>query len=292
VTPPPTTPPAPARSSTAPPPTSGPPPAADLHVDVTDEQVQSFRADGYLALERITTDEEVAWLRDVFEEIFANCTGGLPGGYYDIARPTDSDDPCLPQSLFPEATHPALADTLYVRNARRVASRLLGVPETTLSHWGHMLSKPPGQPNETPWHQDEAYWEPDQSYRAVGAWMPLDDADIDNGCLWFLPGSHLGEVRRHRHLGGDPDVNLLELAEGEELDTSTAVPVPLRAGGVSFHHPRMFHHARPNTTDRLRRAFANECPTVPQRLDPPADRPWVLESRRAFERRILTRLGP
>jgi ectoine hydroxylase-related dioxygenase (phytanoyl-CoA dioxygenase family) len=154
-----------------------------------------------------------------------------------------------------------------------------------------MLSKPPGRANETPWHQDEAYWEPDRSYQAVGAWMPLDDADIDNGCLWFLPGSHLGDVRRHRHVGNHPDINLLELAEHEVLDVSTAVPVPLRAGGASFHHPRMFHYARPNTTGRLRRAFANEFQTVPQRLDPPADRPWVLESRQAFERRIVARMN-
>jgi hypothetical protein len=262
-----------------------------MHVDVSDEQVEFFREQGYLVLERITTDEEIEYLRGVFEEIFSNCTGGLPGGYYDIASPSDSDDPCLPQSLFPEANRPELGETIYVRNAQRVASRLLGVPEHELGHWGHMLSKPPGRDNLTPWHQDEAYWEPDRTYNAVGAWMPLDDADIDNGCLWFLPGSHKGEVRRHRHVNNDPDVNLLELAEGEVLDTSTAVPIPLRAGGVSFHHPRMFHHARPNTTNRLRRAFANEFQTVPQRLDPPADRPWVNESREAFERRILARMA-
>jgi hypothetical protein len=267
------------------------PTADDFVVDVTDEQVRFFRENGWLALERITTDAEDEWLRDVFEEIFSNISGGLPGGYYDIAEPTDSDDPVLPQSLFPEMNCSELGDTIYVRNAGRIAARLLGVPEADLHHWGHMLSKPPGRANETPWHQDEAYWEPDRSYQAVGAWMPLDDADIDNGCLWFLPRSHLGEVRRHRHMGNHPDINLLELDEGEELDTSTAVPVPLRAGGVSFHHPRMFHYARPNTTDRLRRAFANEFQTVPQILDPPADRPWVLESREAFERRIVARMG-
>src|SRR5262245_44251982 len=261
----------------------------DGAIDVTDEQVRFFREHGYLVVDRITTDAEVARLREVFEEIFANCTGGLPGGYYDIAEPTDSDDPCLPQSLFPEVHYPELNDTTYVRNAQRIAFRLLDVPEPELTHWGHMLSKPPGRDNETPWHQDEAYWDPDKSYQAVGAWMPLDDADIENGCLWFLPGSHLGDVRRHRHFGNHPDINLLELAEGEVLDVSTAVPIPLKAGGASFHHPRMFHYARPNKTDRLRRAFANEFQTVPQRLDPPADRPWVQESNEAFERRILAR---
>jgi hypothetical protein len=102
-------------------------PSADVTVEVTDEQVQFFRDNGYLVIDRITTDAEVGWLRDVFEEIFSNCSGGLPGGYYDIAEPTDSDDPSLPQSLFPEATYPELGDTIYVRNAQRIASRLLDV---------------------------------------------------------------------------------------------------------------------------------------------------------------------
>ena len=90
-----------------------------------------------------------------------------------------------------------------------------------------------------PWHQDEAYWEPDLDYHAVGNWMPLDDADIDNGCLWFSPGSHRLDVLAHKHKGDDPAVHILELVE--PVDTSAAVPVPTRAGGAPFHHP----HAAP-----------------------------------------------
>ena len=75
------------------------------------------------------------------------------------------------------------------RNARRVASRLLGHDEESLESWGHLIAKPPTHGVETPWHQDEAYWDPTLDYDALGAWVPLDDADEDNGCLWFLPGS-------------------------------------------------------------------------------------------------------
>jgi ectoine hydroxylase-related dioxygenase (phytanoyl-CoA dioxygenase family) len=110
--------------------------------------------------------------------------------------------------------------------------------------------------------------------------VPLDDTDIDNGCLWFIPGSHRGDVLEHKHLGDDPSVHILEVID--EIDTSTAVPVPLRAGGVSFHHPRTLHHARANTTDRKRRAWATEYQTAPVELATPVDRPWVSAGQQAL----------
>jgi ectoine hydroxylase-related dioxygenase (phytanoyl-CoA dioxygenase family) len=58
--------------------------------------------------------------------------------------------------------------------------------------------------------------------------------------------------------------------------------VPLRAGGVSFHHQRTLHHARPNTTDRTRRSWATEFQTAPVTLEVPADRPWVGDGQRAM----------
>jgi ectoine hydroxylase-related dioxygenase (phytanoyl-CoA dioxygenase family) len=250
---------------------------SDAHlVEVSDEQVEFFREHGYVAFDRITTDEELDWLRDVFDELFATDSTT----YFDVMRPLGSSGPpVFPQTLFPEVHHPELRDSTYVANARHIAARLLDEPEDRLTNWGHMLDKPPGRGHQAPWHQDEAYWEPELQYHAVGAWMPLDDTDVDNGCLWFLPGSHLGGVLPHQHLGGDPRVHGLELVEA--VDTSDAVPVPMRAGGVSFHHPRTLHFSRPNTTDRPRRAYANEFQTAPERRDRPADRPWVEEGRRA-----------
>ncbi len=65
-------------------------------------------------------------------------------------------------------------------------------------------------------------------YHAIGAWTPMQDVDETNGCVWFLPGSHLGPVLTHRHWGHDPAVHILELAE--PLDTQAALPIRMRAG--------------------------------------------------------------
>lgn len=261
-------------------------PEAPLHVDVDDDQVAFFREHGYLHVEQLITAEELDWLRVTYDEIFtARAGSGFPGGAFDVTRPYGEDADLaggqrFTQVLGPELSVPDLRRTLYVRNGRRIASKLLDRPEDQLTNWGHMLTKPAVVGHAAPWHQDEAYWDPGQEYVAIGAWLPLDDATIDNGCLWFVPGSHLGDVVRHRHVGNDPAVHLLEL--DEEIDTAGAVPVPVRAGGVTFHHSRTLHHSRPNTTAHDRRAYANEFQTIPVRREVPADRPWYGEGTAAF----------
>ena len=110
--------------------------------------------------------------------------------------------------------------------------------------------------------------------------MPLDDVDVDNGCMWFLPGSHRGGVLPHRHVGDDPAVHLLELVDA--VDTTAAVPIEMRAGAVaSTTRARSTRHV-PNPTDRPRRAWANEFQSAPIALDVPADRPWVTEGFQAM----------
>lgn len=264
----------------------GPLPSTPFEVDITHDDVEFFREHGYLAVDQLVPDDELAWLRTVYDEVFAARSGGFPMGAFDLTRRYDEDPDAgagrrFTQVLFPENTEPQLRATACVRNARRIASRLLEVQEGELTNWGHMLTKPASVGFAAPWHQDEAYWDPAHQYQAVGAWVPLDDATVDNGCLWFIPGSHTGPVLAHRHHGDDPAVHLLEVVE--PVDTSTAVAVPLKAGGASFHHSRTLHFSRPNTTDHDRRAYANEFQTAPVRRAVPADRPWWQAGMDAFE---------
>lgn len=255
----------------------GPPPApADFEVEITPDHVERFRADGWLRVERITTDEEVAWLGEVWDELFANRRI-----WFDLATPFGrNDEPTVGQIIFPEKFAPTLRQTLYFRNARAIASRLLAHVEDDLDAWGHMVLKPAQTGRATPWHQDEAYWEAEFDYHAVGAWLPLEPVDSSNGCMCFVPGSHRGELLPHRALEGDPRLHLLEL-DGP-ADVSGAVEAPLAVGGATFHHPRTLHSTAPNSTPRPRRAFANGFQTRPVRRKEPRSKPWIEEQRRVW----------
>ncbi|HYL60661.1 MAG TPA: phytanoyl-CoA dioxygenase family protein, partial [Candidatus Acidoferrales bacterium] len=155
--------------------------------------------------------------------------------------------------------------------------------------WGHMIRKPPRVGESLPWHQDEAYWDPAFDYVALGCWMPLDPATLESGCMSFIPGSHRGDVAVHRHVGDDPNVHGL-YAQG--IDASTAVAVPIAPGGAIFHHCRILHSSRPNRSNHVRRAYANEWQRPPVPRTTPAHRPWIEEGKRAWDSRAGKPPGP
>ncbi len=240
-------------------------PRTQLEVDLPQEQIDAFWRDGFTSVDRITTDEEVSWLGELYDALFSERHAAVAGGYFDLARPYDSPgDDLLPQILMPEQTIPELRKTTYHRNAHKLAWKLLGAEP--IPGWGHMILKPPRIGEALPWHQDEAYWDPAYTYRALGAWLPLDPATLESGCMSFVPGSHAAKgsteadtpVRVHRHVNDDPSVHALVT---DDVDASRAVPVPLGAGGASFHHCRVLHSSAPNRTGRQRRAYAIEFQT-------------------------------
>ena len=253
----------------------------NFEVDIDESDIAFFAENGYLAVEQITSDAELEWLRSRYDDLIARPRSGFLDGVFDLTRSYGTtDEPKIGQLLFPERIVPAIRQSSMWRNAYRIASRLLGVAQPKVESWGHLIFKTPNSRIATPWHQDEAYWEVDKCYNALGTWMPLDDVFVENGCMWFLPGSHRGDVLRHRHGGGDPSVHILELDEA--CDISAGVPVPLKAGGMTFHHCRTLHYAGPNNTAGIRRAWANEYQTAPAKRDSPADRPWVEDGRKAL----------
>lgn len=264
----------------------GPPPRKILEVRLGAAQLEQFHRDGFTWVERITTDEELEWIRPIYDHLF-EAKGSFKGGYFDLARPYEAEGlDLVPQVLAPEARFPQLNETNAVRNARAIAAQLLGRDASELKTWSHLIRKPPRVGGPLPWHQDEAYWDTRFAYRALGCWVPLDPATVASGCMHFLPGSHLGPVRAHRHIGDDPNVHGLftELA-----DDSAAVPVPLAPGGATFHHCRTLHMTTPNVSDHVRRAWATEVQLPPRPLPPgeQPDYPWVREGMEAWTRRKL-----
>lgn len=218
---------------------------------LTEEQIVFYHQHGYLAIEAITTLVEVSWMADVYDRLFAQQAGRERGDQFDLAG-TDEEgvQASLPQILGPSKYAPELRDTHLWRNARSMVKQLLG--ETADVGGDHAIFKPPRHGAATPWHQDEAYWDPMVEYESLSIWVPLQAATIENGCMWFVPGSHRLEVLPHHSIGHDPRVHGLEV-EGADVTQSVACPLP--AGGATFHHCRTLHYAGPNASDLPRRAY-------------------------------------
>lgn len=255
---------------------------ADLPIELTDEQVAFFRENGFLSIPRITTDAEVEWLLGIYDRLFKQRMGEEKGEYFDLGGPrAHSGREVLPQVLGPERKFPELRETIYFRNARRLAARLLGFPEEQVNGGGHMIMKPPRYGRETPWHQDEAYWDPTVIPHSLSVWLPLDPATVESGCMQFIPGSHKEEVRWHRHIDNDPTVHGLVT---DDVDPSQAVACPIPVGGATIHHCRTMHYAGPNQTDQPRRAYILVFSAPATKRDTPAHRPWQTEEKEALAR--------
>jgi hypothetical protein len=217
------------------------------------EQVASFRRDGFLLLPQISPPEEVAQLREIFDRLFRSGAGWKKGAQYDLAG-TDMDGrpAALPQLLNPIQFAPELGSTQFRTNALAIASQLLGTG--TESWFEHAILKPPRYGAATPWHQDEAHRnDPGTDYEQLSIWMPLQEATVENGCMRYIAGSHLDPVLEHRSPNNDPRITALECIG--PFAPESAVLCPLPPGGAAMHHCRTLHSAGPNQSDLPRCAY-------------------------------------
>ncbi|XP_077624482.1 phytanoyl-CoA dioxygenase domain-containing protein 1 isoform X2 [Crocuta crocuta] len=105
-------------------------------------------------------------------------------------------------------------------------------------------------------HQDATFLYTEPLGRLLGIWMALEDATLDNGCLWFIPGSHTGGVSRRliRDPGSSEPVTSF-LGSEPARDNSLFVPTPVRRGALILIHGEVVHKSEKNLSDRSRHAY-------------------------------------
>jgi len=116
-----------------------------------------------------------------------------------------------------------------------------------------LLTKQPNSPSVCHWHQDDAYYtEVVSSDTRMSIWVPLQDTDERNGCLWIVPGSHKQGLMPYE--AKNNGTCRKALAE-DQVDLSKAQPVPMKAGSILLFHALTWHSSKGNETDHVRRAF-------------------------------------
>lgn len=221
-------------------------------ISLTPEQIRFYHENGYLSIPSLMPLEETEWMRGIYDRLFQEKAGREVGDQFDLAG-TDEEDQVavLPQILGPAKYAPELMESQLWTNAAHVVKQLLG-DEASFGD-GHMIYKPARIGAETPWHQDEAYWDPSLDYTSLSVWVPLQEATVDNGCMWFVPGSHREGVHPHQSVGGNPKIHALEMLTPPDMASAIACPLP--AGGATFHSSRTYHYTGANRSEIDRRAY-------------------------------------
>jgi len=235
---------------------------------LTAEQVVDYRRDGFVSVDALTSAAEVVALQGIYDRLFE------PGAVIDeqdrIELAGDRDaERTLPQILNPDRYAPELRETAAYRNAKALAGQLLADDAEAMGM--HAIRKPPRSGAPTPWHQDEAYWDPRYEHRALSIWMPLQPATLDNGCMHFVPGSHHEDVRVHELINPD-SADGLQVPDQDGVEGGVACP--LAPGGATVHAGRTLHYAGPNRTDEPRRALIMAFRAPPRWIGEIREFPW------------------
>ncbi len=101
-----------------------------------------------------------------------------------------------------------------------------------------------------PWHQDKSYWPDANSNPVITCWIPLVDSTLENGCLHLIPGTHRKRVIAH-HQETYSGTGFLALPENE-INGRKIVALPMSAGSAIFFNDRLLHSSTPNNSDHVR----------------------------------------
>ncbi len=132
------------------------------------------------------------------------------------------------------------------------------------------IFKPPRIGGEVHFHQDSTfiYTEPES---CVGFWFALEDATIENGCMYFIPGQHRGPLKQ-RNYRVDEDSFTIETLDDTPWPEERKIPAEAATGTMVMFDGRSPHMSRHNTSDKSRHAYTLH--VIDQNCHYPADN-WL-----------------
>lgn len=223
-----------------------------MRTEVTSSEVERYRTDGFVILPDAFDAAELNRWRAVIDAAVEERSTPMPGNreFGD----SNSENRRYYEQVFTQRvnlwqTNAAARELILDPQIGALAAQLAGVDGIRLWHDQALVKPPYGNP--TAYHLDVPYWSftsPD----ALSMWIALDDATPENGCLYFLPGTHL--ARKYDNVGIGKDLGALFDVYPEWRD-ATPVTAAMRAGSASFHNGLLAHGAGANMTGTPRRAM-------------------------------------
>ena len=237
--------------------------------ELSEEQIASYRENGFVVLEGFLSPEETAHWRDTTQEAvdqrlatLENASSGMVSGVSDSVAELEENrlksnaaDPdgyysqVFTQCLKLAETHPGMHELMHDPRLGKLIATLAGVDGIRIWHDQALFKPPYGNP--TGWHLDNPYWS-FSSRNAISIWVALDDATKDNGCLYYVPGSHKTATYKNVGIGKNQGDLFKVYPEWRSIDP---VGCPAPAGSAVIHNGLTAHGAGANMTNKPRRAM-------------------------------------
>lgn len=221
---------------------------------LSDDQISFFNENGYLANVPLLTGEQVDQLNSELEEIRDPAHPRHHLFYEFHSNESSRPDQVLFHSLGHWRITPGFHDVLWNPAFVVAASQLLGNRAVRFWH-DQLFCKPAHHGGVVAWHQDYSYWTRTKPMQHLTCWVALDDVSTENGCVYYIPKSHRWGLLDKPELAGDMEGINAFLTPDQREEFKNKVPVEMKKGYATFHHPLMVHGSYENRSSRPRRAF-------------------------------------
>jgi len=231
------------------------PSQATINSKISKENIKFYKEHGFLIAENLFSKEEIFQLKEETLNIFKGKYGTIDG--LQKVKNKDSEFEILNKYLcihFPHKLSKVIFNYLSHKKITNVLKKIISLNVKAVQSM--LFVKAPGKPGQS-WHQDE-YFIPTRDMSLTGVWIAIDDAYIENGCLWVVPGSHKPALLHTRIAYDGDEYGETYTIDTKHIDKSKLVPVEIEKGGVVFFNGYLLHSSKRNKSkDSFRTSLVN-----------------------------------
>ncbi len=214
-----------------------------------------YEDNGYFVLDRAFSEKEVDALVADTTRLCRNIDGGIQGIL--PADPALADEEVLRRILcihFPHKLSEVMSQALHHPAVVQALTTVIGPNVKCMQSM--LFVKAAGKPGQA-WHQDEDFI-PTRDRSLLGAWIALDDATVENGCLWIIPGSHKPGILWKMEWHGDRRFDCALSSQNFPYTEKDEHPVEVKKGSIVFFNGYTLHRSLPNGAKAgFRRSLVN-----------------------------------
>ncbi len=234
---------------------------------LTSDQIRFYRDQGYLGVEDVFSPAEVAELRQVTDDFVEKSRAvTVNDAVFDREPSHTPQNPRLRRLKDPIKQHDVYRRAISHPKVLQIVSQLIGPAITSNGNKLNLKLADVGSPVE--WHQDWAFY-PHTNDNLLAVGIAMDDSSLENGCLMVIPESHRGPLLDHHQ-----DGVFIGAVTDPAFRPDRAMPITLKAGGISIHHARLLHGSAPNRSPRTRRLLLFQYCAADAWPLLPGDKPW------------------
>ncbi len=220
---------------------------------ISQRNINFFKEFGYLVAPALLTISEIDELKKESFAIFSGERGNVEGML--PVEVNESEVDILKKYVAIHFPHKISSVIHNYLSHQKIVSVLTKIISPNVKCMQSMLFvKGPGKAGQS-WHQDEFYI-PTRDRSLTGVWIAIDDAEIENGCLWIIPGRPGYMMRRvENHSDEYADVDTIDVSQ---YGADGPVAVEVEKGSVVFFNGYTLHSSKRNkTANRFRTSLVN-----------------------------------